>query len=49
MDILECVQRRVTKMIEGTGACLVRGEAERAGTVQPREGSRRILLMYINT
>ena len=34
---------------EGTGASLLSGKAERAGTVQPGEGSGGILLMYINT
>jgi len=36
MDLLECIQKRITKMIQGM-ECLPYEEAERAGIVQPGE------------
>jgi len=36
-ELLERVQRRATRMRQGTGASPLRGEAEGAGLVQPGE------------
>jgi len=38
MDLLDCVQRRATKMIHRMDP-LLQGQAERAGAVHPGEGS----------